>query len=270
MKRFLFATCAMLALGLGACAGQDDASANNTGADDDEEVIASDPLAMPKPMLTFLKTERWGAHHLEWHTVRQWDLLDPSDQAYAKRQHWARADIQEGAKGNGLEFLAMHRVMIRILKEKFPSDAALFDGWAKPPTDPKDKNDPCSQGTFDPAKLQAIDKLENHLADFKTDDELGLYLETGLFMDPNSKIDIGDPSVNLQNRRFWRLHGWIESRWTEFRKIKHMSDDDPSYKAAIKKAEDMLRPGMVKGLPGEPAPEAPPASLRKFFEKQPD
>ncbi|MBC7051894.1 hypothetical protein G6O46_23050, partial [Salmonella enterica subsp. enterica serovar Enteritidis] len=116
-----------------------------------------------------------------------------------------------------------------------------------------DKNDPATDtATFDANKAAAIDKLQNHLADFTSDDELGLFLETTLrptardpnarasdksaglhnylhyrFQDANSKIDIGDPSVNLQNKRFWRLHGWIESRWTEFRKIKNLSEDDP-------------------------------------------
>jgi hypothetical protein len=247
-------------------------------------------------MLTFLNQQGWGKHHLEWHTVRQWDLLGPNDQAWAKRQHWARADLQEGTKGNGLEFLAMHRVMIRMLVEKFPQNADIFTGFAKPPTECSDKVDPCgpeTQGPFDANKAKAIDKLMNHLADFKSDDELGLYLETslrpsatnpegrasdkssgihnylhGLFMDSSSKIDVGDPLVNLQNKKFWRIHGWIENRWTEYRKIKKMSDKDPAYMAAIKKAEDMFVV-RAKGPIGAPVDEPAPISLRKRFFKEP-
>ena len=256
---------------------------------------AKDPLAMPAPILTFLKAQDWGSHHLEWHTVRQWDRLQPSDQAWAKRQGWARADLMEGAKGNGLEFLAMHRVMIRKLTTSFPKDAALFDGWTTPPTESADKSDPCPTGdAFDPIKQKAIDKLQNHIADFKSDDELGVYLETTLrptskdpnaraadktaglhnylhnrFMDSNSKIDIGDPSVNLQNKRFWRLHGWIESRWTEFRKIKGLTEKDTAYQAAIKKGEDMLTMKLGGPVGGKGIPEAPPLSLRKFFAQDP-
>lgn len=296
----------LLAMGLvvmlaGCAATTDDAANDPSGAegseDDEIKATAKDPLAMPAPMLTFLKAQDWGSHHLEWHTVRQWDRLEPSDQAWAKRQGWARADLMEGAKGNGLEFLAMHRVMIKILSEKFPKDAALFNGWASPPTALDDKNDPLPGGdAFDPAKLKAIDKLQNHLADFKSDDELGLYFETTLrptktnpeqraadrstgihnylhnrFMDPNSKIDIGDPSVNLQNKRFWRLHGWLESRWTEFRRLKGLSDKDPTYLAAIKKGEDMLKPKLKGPNPDgtRGLPEPPPMSLRKFFAKDP-
>lgn len=291
-KLFVLGMAVMLATG---CVTSTDATADPSAdveGEAQEEVIAADPMAMPKPVLTFLRTQDWGSHHLEWHTVRQWDRLGPSDQAWAKRQGWARADVMEGAKGNGLEFLAMHRVMIRTLTDKFPKNADLFKGWEKPPTDNADKNDPATDtATFDANKAAAIDKLQNHLADFTSDDELGLFLETTLrptardpnarasdksaglhnylhyrFQDANSKIDIGDPSVNLQNKRFWRLHGWIESRWTEFRKIKNLSEDDPKYRAALKKGEDMLT--MKMGGPiGKGPPEPAPESLRKFFTK---
>jgi hypothetical protein len=281
---------AFLLIGLSSLVGCGTAADNSAGSDDDEEIRA-DPLAMPTEIRSFLSAQDWGNHHLEWHTVRQWDLLGASDQAWAKKQGWSRADVQEGAKGNGLEFLAMHRVMIRTLVQTYPRDASLFDGWTAPPTDPKDKADPCKGGAFDPSKLPALDKLANDLGDFTSDDDIGLYIETGLrptasdpsarskdastgihnyihnrFSDPKSKIDIGDPSVNLQNKRFWRLHGWIESRWTEFRKMKGLTEDDPAYAAAIKKAEDMLTL-KVKGGLGGPAPEPPPDSLRKFFER---
>ncbi len=61
------------------------------------------------------------------------------------------------------------------------------------------------------------------------------------FSGDSAKVDIGDPSVNLQNKRFWRLHGWIESRWTEFRRIKRLGENDPAYLAAIKKGTDRSR-----------------------------
>jgi hypothetical protein len=294
-KLLLIGALVMLATGCAASSdGTDDVSSPDAQGDAADEIVAADPMGMPKPLVAFLRTQSWGTHHLEWHTVRQWDRLSPSDQAYAKRQGWSRADVMEGAKSNGLEFLAMHRAMIRLLTAKFPSNAELFAGWKEPPTVNGDKNDPSTDSAkFDATKMPAIDKLENHLADFKTDDELGLYIETTLrptmadpnaraadksaglhnylhyrFQDGNSKIDMGDPSVNLQNKRFWRLHGWIESRWTEFRKIKNLSENDPKYLAALKKGEDMFTPklgGPVGG--GKGVPEAPPESLRKFFTK---
>ena len=293
-KLLLIGAMVMLATGCAATSDSaDDVSSPDPQGDAQDEVIAADPLAMPKPIVTFLRTQDWGTHHLEWHTVRQWDRLQPSDQAYAKRQGWSRADIMEGAKGNGLEFLAMHRSMIRLLTTKFPESASLFAGWATPPTVNGDQNDPSTDtDKFDPAKIPALDKLQNHLADFKTDDELGLYIETTLrptmadpnaratdkstgihnylhfrFQDGNSKIDMGDPSVNLQNKRFWRLHGWIESRWTAFRTLKHLSENDPMYQAALKKGADMFTPKLGAPMGGKGLPEPPPESLRKFFTK---
>jgi hypothetical protein len=292
MKRFALAAVVAALVG---CGGS--GSADEPDNSDDMAIVTADPLAMPKPMLTFLKDQSWGDHHLEWHTVRNWDRLGPPDQAWAKKQGWARADVQEGEIGNGLEFLAMHRVMIQILTTKFPEDKPLFSGWTTPPTDCTDKNDPCTgQPAFDADKLAAIDKLQNHLADFKDDDDFGLFLETSLrpteqdpngratdkgagihnylhnrFSDSKSKIDIGDPSVNLQNKRFWRLHGWIESRWTAFRALKQLKDTDPKYQAAIDKAEKMLAP-KSKSLPGGTygSSEPPPESLTKFFENNND
>ena len=299
MKKLLALGGLVMVLATG-CAANTDEPTTDPASDQsgDDEVIAAskDPLAMPAPMLSFLKSQDWGTHHLEWHTVRQWDRLQPSDQAWAKKQGWSRASLMEGQKGNGLEFLAMHRVMIHMLCAKFPEDANLFAGWTVPPTDAMDKNDPAPMGdAFDPVKAKAIDKLMNHLADFQSDDELGVYLETSLrpttkdpnarstdksaglhnylhnrFQDSNSKIDIGDPSVNLQNKRFWRLHGWIESRWTAFRTLKGLTDKDPAYQAAIKKGEDMLAMkagGTVGGTKG--VSEPPPLSLRKFFAQDP-
>ena len=142
----------MLATGCAASTdGSDDPTADTDGDAQDEVISSTEPLSMPKPMLTFLRTQDWGSHHLQWHTVRQWDRLGPSDQAWAKRQGWARADLMEGAKGNGLEFLAMHRVMIRTLTAKFPKNADLFTGWEQPPTDNADKADPASVKADPPA-----------------------------------------------------------------------------------------------------------------------
>jgi hypothetical protein len=110
---------------------------------------------MARPLVTFLRTQDWGTHPLEWHTVRQWDRLSPSDQPYAKRQHWARADMMEGAKGNGLEFLAIHRSMIRLLTARFPKNGDLFAGWTAPPTVNGDANDPSTDSAaFDPRRGQ--------------------------------------------------------------------------------------------------------------------
>ncbi len=279
----------VLAISVVGCAGVDDPSLIDEGDDDsaaDRVGLPADPLRLPRSIVKFENENGWGNHHVEWHTVRRWDLLDSQGVAYAKRQGWARATLQEGAAGNGLEFLAMHRVMIRQLKEKFPRSAALFNGWESPPTNPKDKADPLPGGAttaFDDHMLDAISALETKLPSFTSDDALGRYIETSLrptapnpraratdaaagihnyihnrFSDASSAIDIGDPTVNLANRRFWRLHGWIDATWTKFRAAKRLSESDPAYQAALQAAAMHLSHGGVKGIPGgvDPMPDS--------------
>ena len=269
------------------CAGTDD------GSDSSNVKSSRDPLALPQSIIDFQNARGWGDHHLEWHTERQWDRLNPSDRDWAKKHGWKRAGLQEGQKGNGLEFLAMHRAMLRMLTDEFPKNRKYFTGWTTPPTNPRDKTSPLPHGQdteFDANMAEAIEKLANHIDDFKTDDELGLFIETkarptmsdprhrsddpsagihnylhNRFMDPDSSIDIGDPHVNLQNKMFWRLHGWIDARWTAFREAKGLTEDQADYASAIEAAtaelEMKMSGGATKGVP-----DAPPDSLTKFFE----
>jgi hypothetical protein len=257
----------------------------------DRAGVTVDPLLMPKAVVSYLQMQGWNDHHLMWHTARRWDLLSPSDRDWAVRKGWKRAALQEGAPGNGLEFLAMHRVMLRTLQQRYPTYAHLFDGWETPPTDPKDKKDPLPHhGTdpFDDHMLDAISRLETQITSFKSDDELGRFLETSLaptakdphqhssdlaagihnyihnrFTDPSSAIDIGDPSVNLANKRFWRLHGWIDAIWTKYRAAKHLGEDDPVYKQALLDAQSGMHDHSMKGLGSSPDPM--PATFHHLF-----
>jgi hypothetical protein len=265
----------------------------------DDEVAGEDgkadslstSLKMPKAICDYENANMWGMHHVEWHTERRWDLLSASDLAWAKSHGYTRAAKQEGQAGNGLEFLAMHRAMIQMLRQQFPSQTALFDGWETPPTNPRDKQNPLPHGAttpFDDHMLDAISELETQLSKLKSDDDLGLYIETQLrpiagnpshrssdlstgihnymhnrFSDPSSPINIGDPTVNLENKMFWRLHGWIDARWTAFRAEKGLSDNDPAYLAALDAAMMQMHhhDGGVKGAPMD---DTVPESLRHF------
>ncbi|MFM7844949.1 MAG: hypothetical protein ACKPEY_12060 [Planctomycetota bacterium] len=46
--------------------------------------------------------------------------------------------------------------------------------------------------------------------------------------------------MNLENQCFWRLHGWIESRWTAFRALQHLSDQDPAFQHALQQEKQHL------------------------------
>jgi len=230
-----------------------------------------------------MQSHGWGAMHLQWHTERRWDQLPPAAVEYAERQGWHRAERQEGDAGNGVEFLAMHRAMIQLLSDVDPAAGPMLAGWTSPPTDPHDAADPLpSDGTtpFDPDMLTALDRLQHHLDSFASEDELGLYIETWYrptrdqpktravdrtagvhnylhqrFQDPTSPIDLGNPSLNLLNPQFWRLHGWIDHLWAAYRAQAGKHDTDADYKALMDAAKAHMSMRMKAAL------EAPPASL---------
>jgi hypothetical protein len=293
--RKLWTLCLLGGLAMTGCSSHSDGAGSSSAA------ATTDPFKMPTAIVSYENAGHWGSTHLAWHTERQWDLLDKSDLAWAKKQGWKRADIQEGQAGNGFEFLVMHRAMLTILRAKFPSDVDLFVGWTTPPTDPNDSSSPIPSdspepGAFDPNMLTALQTIDNNITQFTTDDDFGLYVETNLrpvasnpaatssdpttgvhnyihnrFSDSNSPIDMGDPSKNLGNKIFWRLHGWIDARWSVVRANNGLSDSDPTFQAALKNAEDMYTEGMnMGGNLGATANSTPPTSLSQFFENEND
>lgn len=225
-------------------------------------------IAMPEPIIAWTKSNGWGHHHLRWHVERIWDRLGPDAIAWAQQQGWTRYPVQEGEETNGLAFLAMHRVMIQMLTTQFPQHAGLFAGWAAPPTDPSDADDPASPnappgmgGAFDADKARAIVRIEGGADSFDGDDDFGAFIETpwrpfpnqpkrrapdaasgihnylhGRFSHASEELDMANPEVNIHNQRFWRLHGWIDRVWSDYRTATGRSDTDPRYKAAIEEA----------------------------------
>ena len=227
---------------------------------------------MPANVIDWMQVRNWGQHHIQWHAVRQWDLVDEATQQWMQSQGWQRADRQEGEPGNGFDFLVMHRAMIELLRETFPEYAALLAGWSTPPTDPTDPADPLPNGAqtaFDQRYAQAIQRIENPPDAFGTEDEWGLFVETPLqpapgdpfhrspdasagihnyihsrFSDSSSPVDLGNPGINLGNQRFWKLHGWINAQWTAYRRVKNLSDQDPEYRRMLQDHKDHLRGAM--------------------------
>ncbi|MGA2132931.1 MAG: hypothetical protein ABSH50_11610 [Bryobacteraceae bacterium] len=229
-----------------------------------------EPL-IPKEVSDWMDLRGWGPHHQLWHFERWWDL-NPSVRGYVLRHGGQKANRQEGEPGNGLDFLAMHRTMVRALKLYFPRFQALWLGWNQVPTDPDypaDSTDvmPFNKQPrqFDANYLKALERLHRRLEDFQSDDDLGLYIETLFRRTPGQPYHLGEPDSgihnylhnrfmldpsktcdpdqavsmgyffgNIKNQRFWRLHGWIDRVWTRFRELKHLSEDDPAYQAALK------------------------------------
>lgn len=230
-----------------------------------------------------MQSHGWGQMHLQWHTERRWDRLPPPAVAYAERQGWKRAARQEGDAGNGVEFLAMHRAMMEMLVEMDPAARSLVTTWTTPPTDPRDTADPLPNGAsapFDTNMLAALERLQHRLDSFASEDELGLYIETSFrptrdqpqtrasdptagvhnylhqrFQDPSSAIDLGNPSVNLMNPRFWALHGWIDRVWSTYRAQTGRHDNDADYLATMLAARGAM------SMRAKAALETPPSEL---------
>lgn len=231
---------------------------------------------MPQEMIEWMRSALWGAHHDQWHFERRWDfwhfLAAQGNQSaqemvtYATQQGWSRAAQQEGEVGNGLDFLMMHRAMLTLLSQHFPQHTHFIRGWFTPPQDTADAEDPVISGDpFDANRAAGVVRIENSPASFSDDDEFGLFIETNLrpipgnplnrssdpqtgihnylhnrWTDESSDINLGDPTVNIFNHRFWKLHGWIDYQWWRFRRAKGYSDIDVQYQSSLQSYIHMM------------------------------
>jgi hypothetical protein len=183
----------------------------------------------------------------------------------AKDKGWQRSPTQEGEAGNGEDFLYMHRAMIALLLDEFPEHLHFLRGWHAVPQDPADTEDAVpadlpgdppnpAKGAFNADMAAGLAKLEAQPQAFDGDDGFGLFLQTRMrptpgnplavspdpqtgahnylhnrWSDNASPINIGDPTVNIFNTRFWKLHGWIDFRWWRFRRAAGLDDAAASY-----------------------------------------
>jgi hypothetical protein len=274
----------------------------------------ADPT-LPQEMRDHIEALGWPEHHARWHYEQRHDFwhhlaaqgdADSIDiVADADARRWGRAPFQEGAPGHGTEFLGMHRAMLQLLLEAFPQHADYLKGWATPPQDPSDTEDPVPDGAaFDPDKAEGVVVLETRQRDFPVEDDFALFLETSIrptpedptfriadgrtnlhnwlhnrWSDDGSPVNIGDPWLNLGNARFWRLHGWIDRLWTDYREAWGLSDDDPGYRALIDHHREMMahphghhhdmaaRLGPA-GKEDRPVPPSGPSAMSRFFARE--
>ena len=256
---------------------------------------------LPAEMDAYMEAAGWGEHHDQWHYEQRYDYwrhrAAQGDAgaaevvAYGDERGWGRAPHQEGAAGHGLHFLAMHRAMFQLLAEAFPQHGAYLAGWSSPPQDPRDPDDPVADGSaFPREKAEGVRMVESRAADFPDEDGFALFLETsirptprdptartpdqrtglhnwfhGRWTDATSPVNLGDPTVNLFNARFWRLHGWIDRVWSGYRRTHGLRDDEPGHVARIREYRHMMEHGghgLLKRR-GTPRPER----LRRLFDE---
>ncbi|HVG19340.1 MAG TPA: hypothetical protein VNI02_09815 [Blastocatellia bacterium] len=233
---------------------------------------------LPPEMDAFMTNANWGPHHVKWHLEQQYDIWHHRERqgdsraagviAFGEEIGWAPAEHQEGAPGHGLRFLAMHRAMFQLLLEALPQHSAWLAGWPTPPQDPADAEDPVpGSRPFDPDKAAGVVMVETRQAEFASEDDFALFLETDIrpvpdnpearsadrrtglhnwlhnrWTDRGSSVNLGNPEVNLFNARFWRMHGWIDRLWTGYRLAHGLSDEDPEYRELIAEYRAMMDP----------------------------
>lgn len=255
---------------------------------------------LPQEMDAYMEGAGWGAHHVLWHLEQRYDVYQyraaqgdagaAQTVAYGDSLGWKRAAFQEGAPGHGVHFLAMHRAMFEILEARFPQHRPLLSGWITPPQDPTDGDDPVPTGApFEPAKAEGVVVVEQKQMEFASEDEWALFLETSLrptaqnpttntpdrrtglhnflhnrWTDSNSPVNLGDPEFNIFNARFWRLHGWIDRLWSQYRTV-HGLPDDPEHLALIASYRHMMEHGGHHHLAGKGAKAPRPDDLKHFF-----
>lgn len=177
-----------------------------------------------------------------------------------------RRKALDGLEGSGIDFLCFHHSMMHMFKDECKKvGVAPIEPWIDLPTeieDPENRiiTEPPNpfNGEFPEAYRRTLASLKDDqfLLSFPSDDELGIFIETAVqkdgitkwdfmahpevpapgihnfmhnrFSQSASPADMGDPLKNTFNRRFWRLHGWIDSVWMHYRKLKELSHPDCS------------------------------------------
>lgn len=203
-------------------------------------------LFLPQAVLDWMTERLWDESHDLWHAVRQCSMPIGGSRICRDRPDLvATAQVCESAR-DGYEFLVMHHHMIVALREAFPTNPQLFEGFSTFPFESADLPEPLrggfrgwSSSTTDTARV--LDDIENNLDQFPTEGDLGLFMQCGVMRRGTSGIhgamhfqwgefasprNLGDQTRNLGNYMFWKLHGWIDDVWLRYRAAKGL-DDDP-------------------------------------------
>jgi hypothetical protein len=214
----------------------------------------TDTIVQPQ-VLAWMQAHVWETAHFEWHSIRRCTAgTSMSTINICSHTDLIPANQECLSDGDGLEFLAMHRHMIRSLKQLWPNHQEQFTGFATFPQSandvPPEWRDAWSNWTSDElanAKIaDEIDKPEN-LAKFPSEGAFGRWLQcqtptySGLHGDlhfkwvrtQNTTHGLGNQKTNIDNYMFWKLHGWIDNVWEKYRTAKGLTDDDQALKDQI-------------------------------------
>jgi hypothetical protein len=194
--------------------------------------------------------------------------------ALCEKAELAPAEQECGGAKDGYEFLVVHRHMINVLRQAFPTHPEMFAGFPEFPLDAQDVPEQWRGrfGTGWSAQVVEVatmlDDIENQLERFPTEGELGAFMQCGMMTSGASSVHgamhfkwvvngspymLGDSTANLGNYMFWKLHGWIDNVWTRYRAAKGLKEDDPEHVAAlVGQCREMHEVGAMIG-PARPA-----------------
>ncbi len=207
------------------------------------EATLSSPNALPRAMVELMLERHMGTQHDGWHAIRPFDEFDP-DELFEGKPGWRAVWEQDivNRDGWGLAFLAMHHHMLDALGAEFPG-AAEFKGWSKDEVNQAIDTSEIDGVSLDADRRRALTILNNideHHQLFATTDELGDFVEQeswaglgefavetfgtqgihaivhGEQADPDDPVDMMNFGRNIMNKKFWRLHGFLDRVWVEY------------------------------------------------------
>ena len=82
---------------------------------------------VPKIVFDFLEEFNWGDYHQVFHMARKINFIPADAMRWLRSTGEEIPDLQEGDPLNGIEFLAMHRAMIRQLEDLFGDEPVPND-----------------------------------------------------------------------------------------------------------------------------------------------
>jgi hypothetical protein len=179
---------------------------------------------VPKNVHEYLEKYQWGDYHIVFHMSRKWFLLGDQGRGWLKRVGEARADLQEGDPGNGIEFLTMHRAMIQHLRDRWGTEPVttdpdgrktfsdVLDGWK---TD-ADVIAGLEKVGGDVARFKAGLAKLNNFASFATEDDFGNFLQTTLRL--SGEVDPNDSSIRFYERDMTTgagIHNWLHGQFQD-------------------------------------------------------
>jgi hypothetical protein len=281
--------------------------------DPSDATMAQGPDVQSSPLDTWIQPEaiawmeqhEWQAAHFAWHQVRRCPGAGgaicndgPSKGVTIPTNQECKSD------GDGMEFLAMHRHMIRSLKQLWPNHVEMFDGMEKFPQQASDVPEAWRDvwASFPEADLanakiaDEIDKPENY-SRFADEGQFGRWLQCGSpsinfalsgsglhgslhfkwtpgdFSSGFPEHSLGNQESNIDSYMFWKIHGWIDKVWEKYRLAIGKPLDDPELEAAVEaqcREMDTLALYVNPDAPTEQGPklDPDPGNETGFFDEQ--